>query len=204
MDHIGDIAYILDDYYAQLSTPIRIAAREETIEALKTHFFNDAVWPDFAKIPLIHGEGTCIEYTPIELGKRYEIGENEYIEPIATDHTVPSCGYIYTSKEHSILITADTFGLENIIERINEDKNIKAAMIECSFPSRLEQLARESKHLTPKLLFEALEKKITRREWQLYINHIKPVYLNEMISEIEEMGAEFSPVIVTDKKNLHF
>ena len=203
LDHISDIAYILDDYYTELKTPIRIAARAETIEALKTHFFNDAIWPDFSKIPLVGGEGTCIEYMVVELGKRYEIGQEEYIEAFSTDHTVPSCGYIYTKKDRSILITADTLGLENIIERLNNDKKIKAAVIECSFPSHLEQLAIVSKHLTPKLLFEAL-KALKREDLKLYLNHIKPVYLNEMIGEIEQMGEKYSPEIVTDRKILHF
>jgi len=204
LDHISDIAYILDDYYAELQKPICIAARVETIEALKTHFFNDVVWPDFSKIPLIHGEGNCIEYMPVELGKRYPIANDEFIEAIATDHTVPSCGYIYTQKDRSILITADTYSVENIIERINNDKSISAAVIECSFPSRFEKLAQESKHLTPKLLFDALDEKLKRDDLTLYINHIKPVYLNEMIEEIEQKGARFSPIITTDKKNLHF
>ncbi len=203
LDHISDIAYILDDYYTELKTPIRIAARAETIEALQRHFFNDAIWPDFAKIPLVHGEGMCIEYEIIELGKRYSIGEDEFIEAFATDHTVPSCGYIYTQKERSILITADTLDIANVIDRLNGDKRIKAAAIECSFPSRLEELARQSKHLTPKLLFDALVS-LKRKDLKLYINHIKPVYINEMIGEIEQMGEKFAPEIVTDRKILHF
>ena len=203
LDHISDIAYILDDYYVELKTPIHIAAREETIEALKRHFFNDAIWPDFSKIPLVHGEGMCIEYEVIEPGKRYPIGEDEFIEAFATDHTVPSCGYIYTKKERSILITADTLDIANVIDRLNTDTRIKAAVIECSFPSRLEDLARKSKHLTPKLLFEALES-LKRKDIKLYINHIKPVYINEMIGEIEQMGEKFAPKIVTDRKILHF
>ena len=203
LDHIGDIAYILDDYYSQMKTPLRIAARKETIEALRTHFFNDSIWPDFSKIPLVGGEGMCIEYMCIDLGRRYEIGKGEYIEAFPTDHTVPSCGYIYTQDESAILITADTLGLENVIERLNEDLSIKAALIECSFPSYLEQLAKESKHLTPKLLFDAL-KALKREDLKIFINHIKPVYLDELIVEIEEMGAKYSPEIVTDKKILHF
>ena len=203
LDHISDIAYILDDYYTEIKTPIRIAARAETIEALKTHFFNDSIWPDFSKIPLVNGRGACIEYMEVELGRRYEIGKDEFLEAFATDHTVPSCGYIYTKKDRSILITADTLDISNVIDRLNEDKHIKAAVIECSFPSRFEELAKQSRHLTPRLLFQALES-LKRRDIKLYINHIKPVYINEMIEEIEQMGEKFAPEIVTDGKILHF
>ncbi|SFV54072.1 RESPONSE REGULATOR PROTEIN-CheY-like nd an HD-GYP domain [hydrothermal vent metagenome] len=204
LDHISDIAYILDNYYTELKKPIRIAALKETIDELKRNFFNNSIWPDFSKIPLVNGKSNCIEYMPIEIGKRYSIGEDEYIEAIATDHTVASCGYIYTKEKRSILITSDTYDISNIIDRINSDKSIKAAVIECSFPSYLEGLAKMSKHLTPQLLFDALKKNFRRDDVLLYINHIKPVYLNEMIEEIEQKGGEFSPKIVTDKKILHF
>ena len=170
---------------------------------MKRHFFNDAIWPDFSKIPLANGEGRCIEYEVVELGRRYSIGEDEFVEAFSTDHTVPSCGYIYTKKERSILITADTLDIANVIDRLNTDTRIKAAVIECSFPSRLEDLAKQSKHLTPKLLLEALES-LKREDIKLYINHIKPVYINEIIGEIEQMRGKFSPEIVTDRKILHF
>ncbi len=203
LDHIGDIAYVLDDYYPQLKTPLRIAGRKETIEALKNHFFNDSIWPDFSKIPLTNGDGMCIEYKAIEMGEVYTIGENETIEPFETDHTVESCGYIYSQNGRGIMITSDTYKIDNAIERLNKDDSIKAFMVECSFPSELEGLAKLSKHLTPKLLFEKLEK-LKRTDLKVYINHIKPVYLNQMIGEIEEYGAKYDPIIVGDKKNLVF
>ena len=203
LDHIGDIAYVLDDYYTQLQHPLRIAGRKETIQALKEHFFNNAIWPDFSKIPLVHGRGFCIEYMEIECGTKYAIGDTEFIEPIETDHTVPSCGYIYMQNEASILITADTLDIANIIERINSDTSIQALMVECSFPSYLEELAKESKHLTPDLLVKQLES-LKRKDLKIYINHIKPVFLNELIQEIEEKMGDFDVEIVTDKKILHF
>ncbi len=203
LDHISDIAYILDNYYADLHSPLVIAALPQTLQSIQEDFLNDRIWPDFSKIKLVHGKGYCVEYKPIELAKRYKIGEDEFIEAFATDHTVPSCGYIYTKKERSILITADTLDLTNVIELLNSRKEISAAVIECSFPSSMEQLAFDSKHLTPKLLFNALED-LKRDDIKLYINHIKPMFLNEMISEIEEYGKKYSPEILSDKKILHF
>lgn len=203
LDHISDIAYILDNYHGQQTTPLRIAARQETIQALQQHFFNNIIWPDFSQIPLVEGNKTSVEYLPIEFNKRYEIGANEFLEAFATDHTVASCGYIYTKQDRSILITADTGSLNNVIKRLNADKNIKAAVVECSFPSRLEQLAKESKHLTPSLLFNALQS-LERNDIKLYINHIKPIYLNEIIGEIEQIDAKFSPEILTDKQIIEF
>ncbi len=203
LDHISDIAYVLDDYYAELKSPLCIASQKETIQALKKHFFNDAIWPDFSKIPLVNGEGMCIEYRTIDLGEEYPIGENETIEAFSTDHTVASCGYIYRKNGRGIMITSDTLEIDNAIERLNEDESISAFMVECSFPSDMEKLALVSKHLTPKLLFDKLEG-LKRKDIILYINHIKPLYLNQMITEIERLGEKYNPIIVTDKKILKF
>ncbi len=203
LDHIADIAYVLDNYYAELHTPITVAGLPETIKSIREDFLNDRIWPDFSKIPLIHREGFCIEYKEIIPAERYAIGEDEYIEAFLTDHTVPSCGYIYTQGENSILITADTLSIETPLALLNERSDIKAAVFECSFPSSMEKLAYDSKHLTPKLLFEALEA-LERDDVKIYINHIKPMFLNKMIGEIEQYGEKYAPEIVGDKKILHF
>jgi len=203
LDHIVDIAYILDNYFDERTTPLVICALPQTIEAIRTHFLNDVLWPDFSKIPLKNGLGNCVEYRSITPGVHYAISKEETIEAFATDHTVASCGYIYTKEKHSLLISADTYSLENVIALINTRQDIKAAVIECSFPSAMNDLAKASKHLTPQLLFDAL-KKLQRADVAIYINHIKPRYLNTIIEEIEAKRAQFSVEMVTDGKILNF
>jgi ribonuclease BN (tRNA processing enzyme) len=203
LDHIADIAYVLDNYYQHLESPITIAALPKTVEALKKSFFNDKVWPDFSRIKLLNNDKYCIKYKEIETEVKYKLSENESIEAFRTDHTVESCGYIYTKEEHSILISSDTYNIDNIIERLNNDKKIKSAVFECSFPSKMKELAKISKHLTAEILFKELEK-LKRDDLQIYINHIKPIYLNEIIKEIEYFGEKFNPIITTDKKFINF
>ena len=183
LDHISDIAYILDNYFVERKKSLNIIGLPQTINAVKKHFLNDLIWPDFSKINMFNSDEMSVTYTPLELGERYSIGENEYIEAIKTDHTVPSCGYIYTKDEISILITSDTYALDNIIEKLNSRLDIKAMVVECSFPSSMELLAKASKHLTPKLLFDKLES-LTRKDVKIYINHIKPLHLETMVEEI--------------------
>ncbi len=203
LDHISDIAYILDNYYTNLKSPITIAGLEETIQAIKENLFNDKIWPDFSKIPLENGSKNCIEYKIISPKERYKISDDESIEAFLTDHTVKSCGYIYTKKNSSILITADTLDIKNILELINEREDITSAVFECSFPNEEEKLAVVSKHLTPKMLFDDLDRYL-KRDIKIYINHLKPAFLNQLIGEIEECGSKYDPVILTDKKIIEF
>ena len=204
LDHIIDIAYIMDNYYAEFKKPLVIAGLKETIEALKNSFLNGNVWPDFSKINLLNSEEKCINYKIIDFNQLYKISENETIEPFKTDHTVKSCGYIYTKNDKAILITSDTYSLESAIEIINTRDNINSVVIECSFPSYMKQLAIDSKHLTPELLFSQLDKSLKRKKIKIYINHIKPIYLNQIIEEMENYTDKYDIEILNDKKIINF
>ena len=203
MDHISDIAYVLDNYFSIREKTLNIIGLPKTIEILKEHMFNDLIWPDFSKINLLHSDKKAVNYINLEIGKEYSIGNGESIEAFKTDHTVPSCGYIYKKDKTSVIITADTYSLESMIERVDRDKEIKSMVIECSFPSNMEKLAKDSKHLTPKLLFNAL-KKLKRDDVLLYINHIKPTYLEIITDEIEQFRGKWEPVLLKDSNIINF
>ena len=202
LDHIVDIAYIIDNYFDIREETINIYGTKGTIEAIQKYFLNDEIWPDFSKIKLSN-EKVVVKYVEIELDREYTISENESIKAFKTDHTASSCGYVYTRDESSVLITADTYNIDRVIEEIEKNRKIQSVVIECSFPNRLEKLAIESKHLTPKILFENLDK-LKRKDFQLYINHIKPTYILQVAEEIEENRGNFSPKIVKDGDIIEF
>ncbi|MDH4944664.1 MBL fold metallo-hydrolase [Sulfurimonas sp. C5] len=202
LDHIVDIAYIIDNYFGIRKDTINILGTKGTIDAIKKHFLNDEVWPDFSKIQLPNNE-MVVKYTEIELDKEYQISQNESIKAFKTDHTDSSCGYIYKRGDGAILITADTCNIDNAILEIEKDTTIKSVVIECSFPNHLEELAKNSKHLTPKMLFEQL-KTVKRKDFQLYINHIKPSFILEIAQEIEEYEGDYEPILVKDGEILQF
>lgn len=203
LDHISDIAYVLDNYFSLRKKTLNIIGLAETIEVVKRHFFNGVIWPDFSKIHLINSQEMALKYTVLETGVEHRIGDSESIEAFETDHTVPSCGYIYKKHNSGVIITADTYSLESLIDKVDGDREIKAVVIECSFPSDLEVLARDSKHLTPKLLFNSLEK-LKRDDIRLYINHIKPSYLEKIKQEINHYRGNWEPIILNDSDIIDF
>jgi HD-GYP domain-containing protein (c-di-GMP phosphodiesterase class II)/ribonuclease BN (tRNA processing enzyme) len=203
LDHIVDIAYILDNYFTQREKTLYIYGLPETIRALKENFLNDTIWPDFSKIKLQNSQKRAVEYKEVEIGKLYKIGESEYLEPFETDHTVPSCGYIYRRDNVPIMIATDTYSLENIIKILEHNIDIKSLIIECSFENSMEQLAKESKHLTSKLLFTQLNS-LKRRDIKLYINHIKPMCIDKISDEIEENRGDWDVKILNDEDFVTF
>ena len=203
LDHISDIAYIIDNYFENFQQPIKICGLAQTIKAIQKHFLNDVIWPDFSKIPLLNGSGMCIEYQEIELDKEYSLSENEVLRAFQTDHTVPSCGYVYKKGDTAILVTSDTYSIDNAIEIVDNDKSITSMVIECSFPSSMEQLAKDSKHLTPKLLSEMLQS-LKRDDIDIHINHIKPLLLEEMTRELNDYCSTWKPKILKDGEIIKF
>ncbi|WP_188109448.1 MBL fold metallo-hydrolase [Sulfurimonas indica] len=203
LDHIVDIAYILDNYFSLRTKTLNIMGLPETIEAVKESFLNDTIWPDFSTIKLYGKDEMVIKYIEIKEGEVYQISEDETITPFLTDHTVASCGYIYTKENNSIMITADTYSLENVQKIIENDKCITSLILECSFSNNMKELAIESKHLTSELLFEQLNK-FQRDDFSLYINHIKPTYREKIYSEIEDFKGKWKPKVLNDKDFITF
>lgn len=203
LDHIIDMAYIVDNYYDFRTKTLKIYGLKETLDTVQKHFFNNKVWPDFSQIPLANGEGMTISYHAIEAGTTYDIGEEETVEPFLTDHSVPSCGYVVQKQGSEVIITADTFTLHSMIERLRGGRHIKTLVVECSFPSRMEALAVSSKHMTPTLLFKALEP-LDSEDFHLYINHLKPTYEVEIAAEIYRMKGSWDVTILKDGDAISF
>ena len=203
LDHIVDIAYILDNYFSLRTKTLNIMGLPETIQALKENFLNDTLWPDFSVIKLYGKEDMVVKYIEIEEGRLYKLSEHETLKPFATDHTVASCGYIYTRNDASIMITADTYSLENVRNIVKQDAKINAVIIECSFSNNMRALAVESKHLTSELLFEQLNQ-FERDDFKLYINHIKPSYREKILQEVEQNRGKWEPRILKDEDFVYF
>lgn len=203
LDHIIDIAYILDNYFNIRKKSLNIIGLPQTIKAIRENFLNDIIWPDFSQIPLLLSDEMAVTYQEIEIDKKYEIGANEYIKAFLTDHTVASCGYIYYKNSSAVLITSDTYSLDTMKEELQKEKQIKTIVIECSFPNELKNLAIQSKHLTPELLFEQL-KSLKKEDLSLCINHIKPFYLKKISDQISQIEGNWKAKILKDSEFINF
>ncbi len=191
LDHIIDIPFLIDAFFAHRSEPLHIHALPETIASLKKHILNWEIWPDFNDIDLLGQKEKSIVFEPIECDREYEV-DNLVLKPIATNHTVPSCGYVVTKKKKKALLTLDTYLCDRVWEEINGDFDINTLVIEVSFPSRMAKLAEASRHLTPRLLAGELKKIKRDAPLNIYINHLKPDFLDEITKEIKQLGVDLT------------
>ncbi len=182
LDHINDIGFLIDATFEQRNQPLKIYGREKTLKDIQNHILNWDIWPDFTKISLLDSEQKAIELIPVELNETIEV-DGCRIKAIENNHTASSNGYVIEKEGSALLFTSDTYCCDAIWEEVNENEKITSVIIDVSFPSRMAQLALDSKHLTPALLLEEL-KKLKRDDVTIHINHIKPSYKVELIKEI--------------------
>ncbi len=87
LDHIACLPLMVDSIFDQLKQPIIIHAQAPTIEALKKHIFNWAIWPDFAKLPT--PEIPVMAYDVLSPGETREL-DGRLLEMIPVNHIVPA------------------------------------------------------------------------------------------------------------------
>ena len=67
-------------------------------------------------------------------------------------HTIDSSGFIVAGKDATLAYSGDTGPTERFWELLRAEKNLKALLMEVSFPNREQKLATDSGHHTPRTL----------------------------------------------------
>ena len=184
MDHIADIPFVIDVFFSNRKKTLNIYGTKHTLENIKKHVLNWEIWPDFTTIPLMNSDTMAITLVEIELNKEFKIN-NLNLKAIKTNHTEGSCGYVVEKNNNAIFFTADTTVCHTIWEEVNQNKKINSVIVDVSFTSNYKELALESKHFTPELLNEDINKNLKRDDVQIFINHLKPSFIPKIEEELQ-------------------
>jgi ribonuclease BN (tRNA processing enzyme) len=188
LDHVTSIPFMVDSVGGMRTGPIQVHATRPTIEIMKNHLFNWAIWPDFTEIPT--PEAPFMRYVEVELG-RTSTFDGRSITAIPASHTVPAVGYHLDSGAGSLVFTGDTGPFDELWRVVNRVRNLKYLIIETAFSNKERQLADISRHLCPETL--ALELAKLERSAEIYITHLKPGEIELTMQEIEECAGVFKP-----------
>ena len=184
MDHIRDLATLADNRCQQGGSTLDIVGIPATIDALKTHFFNDILWPDFTKIDAKGGPTVrFVEILPNEVADvdGYEV------TPVMVNHTVDTSAFVIRNLGKSIVYSGDTGPTEELWTHINALDDLQALMMEVSFPNDEAQLAHDSRHLTPESLGAELDKLTQSEELPILLYHIKPTFEQRVLRELASL-----------------
>ncbi|MFK2822032.1 HD domain-containing phosphohydrolase [Arcobacter sp. YIC-80] len=186
-DHILDLPFIIESFFESRKETLYIYASKETINSLKKHTFNDSIWPDFSKINLLNSDKKALEFIEIYANETVCL-RNYKITAFDAKHIPGAFGYeIIKDNDTGYIISGDTYENDELKRRIDNNPKIKSLIIECSFPSYMNKLAFDSQHLTPKLVSKILSE-FKRKDIQIFLYHLKPLYFNEIKKEIEDYG----------------
>jgi ribonuclease BN (tRNA processing enzyme) len=184
MDHIASLPIYVDDLFGELTEPIRIHATQEVVDLLERDVFNDSVYPRFAELRNQHG--AVMEYVPFKVGEEFSIAHLR-ATAVAVNHIVPTVGLVMTDGNSTVAFSSDTAATDEFWTLINKSPQLDALFIEASFPNSMDELAKASKHLTPRTMAEEL-KKLSHNGIDILAVHLKPAYRAALVDEIQALG----------------
>jgi ribonuclease BN (tRNA processing enzyme) len=199
LDHVTSIPFVVDTVGGMRARPINVYASRATIEIMRSHLFNWAIWPDFAEIP--SPDAPFMRYHEIEVGRTIALAGRE-ITPLPANHTVPAVGYHLDSGKSSLVFTGDTGPNDALWKVVNRIRNLKYLIVETAFSNKERQLADVSRHLCPETLADELAK--LERSADIYVTHLKPGEIELTMQEIEECAGEFRPRMLQNNQVFEF
>jgi len=185
LDHIKSVLFLADNIIGRIRKPVNIRAIPEVIDAISKHLMNNIIWPDFTKIPT--PQNPILAYKPVTAMKRTSIAGLK-VKAIPMNHPVPAVGFLVSDAKSSILYSADTGPTELLWKEAARAKNLKAIIVDVSFPNSLDMIAGLSGHFTPAQLHRDLTKAKVDVKMPIYITHVKPVHHRKVLEELRALG----------------
>ena len=195
LDHVAGLAFLTETMaLSQVPGPVVLHAIGPVIQSLRDSLFNDVVWTDFSRIPV--PEKPILRYRVLEENVEQRVGDL-WVTPIRVDHTVPASGFIVHDGKSGLVYSGDTGPTQALWDAARSCPQVRAIILECSFPNRLAAIAEAAKHLTPELIASEIPK--LPPDIPVWIFHIKPLVLEETAAELQRIGKGRVVVVEQDK-----
>jgi ribonuclease BN (tRNA processing enzyme) len=183
LDHIAGLGYLTEARaLCGADRPLMLCSIEPVVQSLHRGLFNNAIWPDFTAIPSV--EKPVIKFRVLAEQTEEEVGDLR-VTAVPVNHTVPAAGYIVRDEHDAVVYSADTGPTELLWQVARTHSEVRAVILECSYPNRLGFLAEQAKHLTPSLVERELEK--LPPGIAVLIFHIKPLFYEEIADELHRI-----------------
>jgi len=187
LDHIAGLPMLVDSIFEQdFEVPVKVYARQETLNALKAHLFNDVIWPDFSKIP--DPDNPMLRYVACNPGDTVSIDHRDF-NAVDVLHSVPSLGYTVKNSGGVFAVSGDTRTNQTLWPVLNACDDLKVLVIEVSFSDEHEELAATAGHYCPSTMCKDLE----------LLNHNPDIWLTGMKPGQEETILRQVAAAVPDK-----
>lgn len=182
LDHVRSIPALADNLIlGERTGMVKLYGIRPVLDTMRHHLMNDELWPDFTRIP--SADDPVLSYVEMEEGVWMDV-DGLRLKAAPVTHSVPASGCVLEKDGRIILYTGDTGPTQAIWDSV---ERVHAALIEVSFPDRMEEMAMKTGHLTPSLLGLELEK-MAEPPGQILVTHMKPQYRDELMGELLSLG----------------
>lgn len=199
-DHISDLPFLAQLAYEEKENKFTVHASHESTMVIFNNIFNFNIWPDLFK--LSSQNGANLNWEKYENLKSFKIDQYD-ITPVFVNHTVPTYGFLIDDGKTSFAFTGDTYITNSFWEECNKKENLTAIIVDVSFPDHMSDTAESTKHLTPQLLANELEK-LNSNDPDIYITHIKPQLLEEVKAEIMQKFKDKNVYLLSENLTINF
>jgi len=183
LDHVLGVPLLADSVMRRRvgRPPIQVHGLPATLDALRHHVFNGAIWPDFTRLP--RPDAPILSLHPFECGQVLDFGARR-IEVLPALHTVPAVGFAVLGPvggRGAWVFTGDTAPHAALWARL-QSLPVASLVIETAFRNDERQLAAVSRHLHPEALGRELQH--LAQGVEVFITHVKPGELAAVMAEI--------------------
>jgi len=193
LDHICLLPMLIDAGRNGRSDPVIVHGLPATVETLRQHVFNWALWPDFTSIP--SASNPSVRFQAHEVGDTVTLGSRRITFLLAT-HTVPTAGFLLDSGTASVAMSGDTTTCPPFWEIVGATSNLDSLIVEMSYHDGNADLARRAGHLCPSMLAPRLTS--LKRPVTVHLVHVKPTDAERVVREIVGIGGIHSVRVMED------
>ncbi len=193
-DHIMELPFLLELLLQNGKNPFKVYASAESIKSLYSNIFNFETWPNLFKIA--EKENTNLQLVEYSNLKPIDVIDYQ-ITPVKVNHTVTTHGFIIDDGDNSIGFTGDTYTTDLFWEECNKKENLKAVIVDVSFPSNMPEDAEITKHMSTEILSQELNK-LNSKDVDILISHMKPNLTKEIKTELEKAKLDFDITFLED------
>lgn len=180
LDHIAGLPMLIDIIFTEnFEIPVTVYGRQETLDAVKAHLFNDVIWPDFAKLP--SADNPMLHYVACNPGQTITIEHRDF-HAVDVLHSVPALGYTVQNSGGVFAVSGDTKTNSTLWPVLNACDDLKVLVIEVSFPDEQESLATLAGHYCPSTMCRDLER--LDHEPDIWLTGMKPGEEQRILSQV--------------------
>lgn len=183
LDHVLGVPLLADSVMRrrQRERPITVHGLPATLQALRDHIFNGAIWPDFTRLP--SAEFPILRLQAFAVGDLLTLGSRR-IEVLPALHTVPAVGFAVHAEPGCWVFTGDTAPNPELWQRLKRMR-VRSLVIETAFRNDEQSVAAASRHLHPLALGQELQQ--FDQPAEVFITHVKPGELTAVMAEIRAL-----------------